>query len=82
VINNLMSCMLLLMVPEQETANFVHIASFIVFLFFSQVFLFIVFWSFLVFWSLSRIFSLMKMLVVYSYTFSLNEKKSLHSVFT
>jgi len=28
VINKLMSCMLLLMVPEQETATFVHIASF------------------------------------------------------
>ncbi len=31
MINKLMSCMLLLMVPEQETATFVHIASFIVF---------------------------------------------------
>lgn len=31
MINKLMSCMLLLMVPEQETATFVYIASFIVF---------------------------------------------------
>ncbi len=31
MINNLMSCMLLLIIPEQETATFVHIASFIVF---------------------------------------------------